>query len=163
MEPSYEQCKSNDSSCRSMMTMETYDTTNSASISSGVSLDMDVHGITWATSPHLCNRSNHPSSNRVMEEAEKEYHARCGDGSGDSFNTFGESFMMDSFANSESFASSSFCNYDSCGRYQQQRTAPIRSTEDFSSILIIEEECEAIYAHDQTGNYATEVPTENTL
>jgi hypothetical protein len=131
-------------------------------MSSGVSLDMDVHGMTWAASPHLCHRSNHPYNNKIMGETERDYHVRCGDSSGDSFNTFGESFMMDSFANGESFASSGYNNYES-SRYQQQRTAPTRSTEDFSSILIIEEESEDTYAHDQTGNYATEVPTENVL
>ena len=139
--------------------METCDTTNNTSISSGVSLDMDVHGMAWATSRHLCNRSNHPSNDRITGEIEKEYHVRCADSSGDSFNTFGESSMMDSFANGESFASTGFSNYES-NRYQQRHTST-QTTDDFSSILVIEEECEDTYAHDQTGNYATDVSADN--
>jgi hypothetical protein len=122
---------------------------------------MDVHGeLARVASHHICHRSSHPHSNRTTGDFEKEYHSRCGDSSGDSFDTFGESFMMDSFANGESFASSSFYSYEP-SRYQNQRTSPSRLTEEMSSILIIEEECEDTYAHEETGNYATKIPTEN--
>ena len=161
MDPSYDCYKCHDSSCRSMMTMETNDTTNNTSISSGVSLDMDVHGLTRGTSHDLSQRSNHPHNTRIMGDFEKEYHVRCGESNGDSIDTFGESFMMDSFANGESFASSSCCNYEP-NRFQHQRTMPSRLTEDLSSILIIEEENEDTYAHDELGKYAAEEPTNST-
>jgi hypothetical protein len=93
-----------------------------------------------------------------MDDFEKEYHVRCGDVSGDSFNTFGESFMMDSFANGESFASSSFCNYES-NRYHQRRNVSSKLTDDMSSILIIEEECEDTHTLDEIGKHAKDMPT----
>ena len=162
MDPSYDHYKSHDSSNRSILTMETNDTTNNTSISSGVSLDMDVHGeLTRETSHHLCHRTDHPNNHRNMGEFEKEYHARCGDISGDSFDTFGESFMMDSFANGESFASSSYYNYEpSSARYPQQRIVPSRLTEEMASFLMIEEECEDNCAHDEMGKHVTE-PAQN--
>ena len=136
--------------------METNDTTNNTSISSGVSLDIDEHGLARTSNHHLGHRSNHPNNFRIMGEFEKECHVRCADSNGESFDTFGESFMMDSFANGDSFAS----NYEP-SRYQQQRAASTKLMEDLSSILVIEEECEDMYAHDETGNYTTQEPTEN--
>ena len=143
------------------MTLETNDTTNNTSVSSGISLDMDVHGeLVRATGHHPRQFSSHPSSNGIMVDFEKEYHVRCEENNGDSFNTFGDSFMMDSFANGESFTSSTFYNHEP-SRYCQQRYAPSRLADEMSSILIIEEESEDACTQDDSGKVTMETPPHN--
>jgi hypothetical protein len=111
--------------------METLDTTNNNSISSGASLDMDVHGLP---------QTKHLRSNQRNGEFD-EYHGRSS--SGDSCNSFGESFMMEeSFAFGESFTGYENGYNNTNGRYHPEESLPTRLPVDISSILIIEEDCE---------------------
>jgi hypothetical protein len=170
MDPSFDQYKSNHSSCCSIATTETYDITNNTSTSSGVSLDMDVHGLA-ETSRH-CNRSSHPN-NRTVGDFEKERHVRDVS-SGDSFNNFGESFMMeDSFAYGESFSTSCYndnARYNNkdfnIDRYKhQQQDALSKLSVDISSILFIEEECEdaCLQEMEREKEVTTELLTSNSI
>jgi hypothetical protein len=131
MDAQYDMLKTNHS-CRSMLTMETYDTTNNTSMSSGASLDVDVHGLTQTkhVRPYHRNRDS------------DDFHSRSY--SGDSCNSFGESFMMEeSFAFGESFTCyENGCSSNMPDRYRSDESLPARLPVDISSILIIEEDCE---------------------